>query len=128
MSIPLNYKDTVQLVKHKLTADGYATEVIDEIVEVKALFIENTGWQHGGYQTAVTSDAEVYINPKDSFVKANFNRLDGMLIIANRYGNRDQQQWYRIISVIIGEDKLLGNTIDNISCQLKKTTEIFRVS
>ncbi len=125
MSIPLTYKDTIQLVKPTLGSDGYGTEFAGEIASVSALFIENTGWQHGGYQSQITSDAEVYIDPDNTFVKENFNRLEGMMVVANRYGNvSSSQQWYRITSVIIGEDKLLGNSIDNINCQLKKTSEI----
>jgi hypothetical protein len=128
MSIGLTYKDTIQLVKTKLGTDGYATEVIDQIVEVPALFIANTGWTHGGWQTNISSDAELYIDPTHEFVQANHNRLEGMLVIHTRYGGDTADEWYRIIAVIVGEDKLLGNTIDNINCQLKKTSEVVNVS
>lgn len=124
----LDYKDSIQIVKTMLGTDGYATQGIDEIADVNALFIVNTGWQHGNHQTAVISDAEVYLDPENDFVLDNFERLEGMLIIANPLGDAENQAWYRITSVIVGQDKLLGNEIDNVNCQLKKTKRIEYVS
>jgi len=128
MSVELDYKDTVQLVKVKRSSDGYATEVIDELVDVNALFLANTGWVHGQNQSGVTSDAQVYLDPENDFVLDNYNRLEGMLLIYNKFGEDEGDAWYRIESVIVGEDKLLDNQIDNIQCSLKKTTEINYVS
>lgn len=128
MSNPLEYKDTVQLVTYTLSTDGYANKVVDEVEDVPALWLANTGWSHGGNQTAIIGDAQVYLDPTNEFVIAHFNRLEGMLIIANPFGEAEEEAWYLIQSVIVGQDKLLGNTIDNIQCTLKKTTGIDYVS
>lgn len=126
--VDLDYKDTVQVVKTHITTDGYGTEIIEEIADVEALFISNTGWQHGSFQTDVTSDAEVYLNPENDFIVANAYRLEGMYVVSNRFGDSEPLAWYKITQVIIGEDKLLGNEIDNVNCQLKKTSEVPGVS
>lgn len=128
MAIELDYKDVVQLVSTHLSTDGYGTEIINEIEDVSALFIENTGWQHGNFRSEITADAEVYLDPSNDFVIENAYRLEGMYIIANRFGSTDGLSWYKIEQVIIGEDKLLGNEIDNVNCQLKKTSEVPSVS
>jgi hypothetical protein len=128
MGVLLDYKDTVQLISTHLSSDGYGTEIIDEIHDVTGLFLENTGISHGNYRTEVTADAEVYLDPTDSFVEENAYRLEGMYVVCNRFGGTEALQWYRIEQVIIGEDKLLGNTIDNVNCQLKKTSEVPGVS
>lgn len=128
MSVPLDYKDTVSIVKTSLGSGGYATRVIDEIIEVPALFLANTGWAHGGNQAAVTSDAQVYLDPENEFVLNNYMRLEGMRLIYNKFGEDEEDSWYLIESVIIGEDKLLGNQVDNVQCTLKKTTAVDYVS
>lgn len=128
MGIGLIYKDTVQIVKPVLAADGYATESIGQIETVPALFISNTGYSHVSHQDAIDSDAEIYVDPTHWFVEQNFNRLEGMMVIAPRFGSSDEESWYRIITVRVGEDKLLGNTIDNVLVFLKKAVEIPYVS
>ena len=126
--IGLEYKDTVQIVKPVLPSDGYTTESIGQIESVPALFISNTGHSHSNNQNAIDSDAEIYIDPEHWFVQANYNRLEGMMVIASRFDSPNIESWYRIIKVRVGEDKLLGNTIDNVLLFLKKTTEIPYVS
>lgn len=128
MCILLDYKDSFKLVKPRLSDDGYETEVIDEIYDVNGLFISATGFQRGNNQTAVTSDAQVYIDPTNEVVLANYDRLEEWYIIASPFGGSDHQSWYKIEQVIIGQDKLLENEIDNINLQLKKTSEIPSVS
>lgn len=122
MSICLEYKDTVRLVLPQV--DGYGTETVDDEEDVGAIFGQNTGWAHGSNQTAVTSDAFCYIDPANQFVRDHFNRLEGMLIVAELFGVDDSEAWYRVIDVSVGRDSLLCNEIDNILLGLKKTTEI----
>lgn len=126
--VDLEYLDTVQLVKMKLSSDGYATEVVSSIHEVPALFMVNTGRTRGGNQVAVTSDATMYVDPNNATVQDLFTRLEGMLVIARPFGVARPEAWYRIESVVVGQDKLLDNEIDNIECFLKKSTEIPYVS
>lgn len=128
MGIGLDYKDTVRLISTQLTSDGYGTEIVDEVHDVQALFLSNTGWQHGNFRTEILADAEVYLDPEDPFVIENAYRLEGMYILAERFGSDEDASWYKIEQVIVGEDKLLDNQIDNVNCQLKKTSEVPNVS
>lgn len=124
--IYLNYKDVVSLVDTVI--DDYGAERVGTITEVPALYIQNTGWSHANNQTNVDSDGEIYIDPENAVVIANFYRLEDMLVIANPFGSDRKDAWYRIIGVTVAQDKLLTNGIDNIRLQLKKTTEIISVS
>lgn len=126
MSICLDYKDTVQLVLPVI--DSYGSEKIGQVETVNCLFISNTGWSHSNNQNAITSDAELYIDPSHWFVQENYNRLEEMLVIASRFGSDSGESWYKITNVVVAEDKLLCNEIDNIKIGLKKTTEIQYVS
>ena len=128
MGIGLTYKDSVTLVKPVLPLDGYTTEIVGETAVVPCLLISNTRYTHNSNRNEIQSDAEVYIDPENQFVIDNVNRLEGMMVIADRFGSDDAQSWYRIITVRVGEDKLLTDTIDNILCFLKKSTEIPYVS
>lgn len=128
MSVPLDYKDIVTIVKTGLSSEGYTTEYISETQSVPALFIANTGWLHNDNQDEVTTDAEVYLDPEDPYVVDNHNRLEGMLLIAKPFGQDSDESWYRIITVRVGVDKLLDNEINNVLCFLKKSTKINYVS
>lgn len=124
--IGLDYKDTVQLVDPVI--DSYGAEKIGQVETVPALFIQSTGWSHNSNQTAVDSDGEIYIDPEHWFVIANTYRLEDMLVIANPFGSANGDAWYRIVDVIVAQDKLLTNGIDNVKLELKKTTELPYVS
>lgn len=122
----LDYKDVVQLVDPVI--DEYGGEKIGRIETVNGLFISRTGFSHTDNRDEINSDAEFYIDPEHFFVQEVYKRLEGMLIISDRYGSDDSESWYRVIDVSVGEDKLLTNQIDNILLRLKKTTEIGYVS
>lgn len=124
--IYLDYKDTIKIVDPVI--DSYGAEKIGQIEEVDCLFIQITGWEHSNNQDGITSDAEIYIDPEHWFIKANFYRLEDMLVIANPFGEAEADAWYRIINVTVGQDKLLSNGVDNIRLELKKTTELKYVS
>lgn len=126
MTLCINYQDTITIIKPRI--DGYNTETIGESAEVKSLFIANTGYSHGANADQIDSNASAYIDFNNEFVKNNFNRLEGMLVIANPFGGPSSEAWYRITSVNIGQDKLLCNKIDNVTITLKKSTPISYVS
>lgn len=126
--VTLSYSDQLQIVKPKLASDGYGTEVIDSVNDVDGLFIADTGYAHGGHQSSVISHAQVYVDPENDFILNNYLRLEGMYVIANPFGDPETQAWYKIIDVVIGQDKLLENEVNNILCTLKKSSEIHYVS
>ena len=128
MSVCINYQDTIQLVKTTIPLNGYTTQIIEEIEEVPALFIQSTSWSHSDFQNQIGSDAQIYIDPSNEFVIENVYRLEEMYVIANMFGDNNTNCWYKIIAVTVGQDKLLTNNIDNVLLSLKKTSEIPSVS
>jgi hypothetical protein len=126
MSIGLTYKDTVTIIKPVI--DEYGTEQIEETHTVNGLFISRNSYSHASNQDNLDSDAEFYIDINNDFVIENYYRLEEMLIIANRFGTPNGDAWYKVVSVTVGEDKLLNNKIDNVLLRLKKTVGISYVS
>lgn len=107
--------DTVQLAT--TSTDGYGDKTVEVLTSVKSLFVQRTGFIHGENQSASTSDAAVYLDPKNPVVVENAFRLEGMYIISDQFG---KPSWYQISSVNVGQRKLLNNAIDNIYCRLDK--------
>ena len=124
--IGLTYKDSISLVDPVI--DEYGTEKIGQVETIPALFIQRTGYAHAVNQDAITSDAEIYIDPEHWFVIANAYRLEELLVIANPFSGTQADAWYRVIDVIVGQDKLLTNSIDNVRLDLKKTAGLEYVS
>ena len=122
MSTKLIYKDTIKIVDY--TNDGFGDESASEEVEVKALFMQSTGQSHGGNVDSITTSAHAYVDPSNSFIIQNHNRLEGMLVVVNIFNSPESESWYRISRVVVGVDKLLCNSIDNIHIYLTKSTEI----
>ena len=122
MSVCIDYKDTVTIIEQKY--NKYGSESIKNSYTVKCLFMQNTGWSHSNNNAEINSDASLLIDPSDTFVKENANRLEGMLVVANPFGYSAAESWYRITNVSVNQDKLLCNEIDNISASLKKTESI----
>lgn len=124
MGVALDYKDVLNIYSTQLSADGYGTEFRGDTANVNGLFLVNTGWQHTNFQTNTTSDAEAYLDPNNEFIKSRGYRIEGMYITYQREGEDGTGSWYKITQVIVGEDKLLGNGVDNVNVQLKKSSEV----
>lgn len=123
----LNHKDTVVFVEVTSTEYGNKKTVIGQH-EVKATFLQNTGFSHSANQDILEADAIIYPNERDSWVKANHNRIEGMYIIAPLYGAEPEDSWFIVTSVAVNRDHLLGNKIDNVQCTLKRTDALPGVS
>lgn len=127
MSVPLDYKDSVTLVLTGVDDYGNDTQV-EESQVIPALVVQNTGYAHGANQDAITSDAYVYIDVNNDFVADNYDRLEEMYCIIEKYGNSAAVGWYKVTSVEVYDDILLNNLTDNIQLNLKKTDNIYDVS
>lgn len=118
--------DTVKLAT--TTTDGYGDQHVEVLATVKALFVQRTGDSHAANAEMETSNAVVYLNPKDPTVMANAYRLEGMYIIAGPFGQVQEESWYKIIGVNVGQHKLLSNTVDNVHCTLDRVAGLPYVS
>lgn len=124
----LNHKDNTTFVKVD-SADGYGnSKAVVEQHDVKGTFLQETGFLHTNNQEILNSDAILYPNENDPFIKANFNRLEGFYVIVALYGAEEDASWFKVTSVSVNRDHLLGNKIDNILCALKKTDALPGVS
>ena len=121
----MNYLDSVIVVDPVL--DEYGTEKIGRQETVKCLIGPARGFSRGGYQEQIDADMIVYFNPSDSFVQEVSERLEGMLVIAS-LGEDNADAWYRIETCNVGRRNLIDNVIDNVQCNLKKSTVIQTVS
>lgn len=115
-------RDTVKLAT--TSADMYGDETVEVLATVRALFVQRTGMQHEDGMDSYQSDAIVYLDPKDPNVLSNGYRLEGLYVIANPFGQTEQEAWYKIVGVNVGQRKLLDNTVDNIHCDLQKVAGI----
>jgi hypothetical protein len=123
----LRYQDIATFFK--ITTGAYrGSRTVTQQQDVPVIFLQNTGMAQGGNTENVDADAICYPDPDDSFISGNFNRLEGMFILAPLYGVDNDDGWYRVESVTVNRDHLLGNTIDNIELQLKKSERIIHIS
>lgn len=122
----MKYVDVVKLAT--TSSDGYGDQHVEVLSEVAAIFIQRTGADHANGMSYETSDALVYLNPKDGTVINNSYRLEGMYVIAQPFGQTQEESWYKITGVNVGQRKLLTNEIDNILCTLEKVAGLPYVS
>jgi hypothetical protein len=123
----IRYNGTVDF--YRVTSTGYANKKISvETACVDALFLSNIGFTHGSSQDAINSDALVYPDPEDDFILDNMNKMQGLFVLAPFCDVSDEDNWYKVTSVVINRHHLLDNSIDNIECQLKKTRRPVNVS
>lgn len=120
MSKYLCYKDTVKLVETS-TPDGYGDVEPVVLTDLKCDFFTSTGFAHSNHVDIANSDAYAYIDENNPEVVARAYRLEGMFIVANLFGGVDNESWFKITTVRIGQDKLRFNKIDNVQIFLKKT-------
>jgi len=114
----LNYQDTVRLIQ--TAQNGWGDNEITVDIPVGALFHEGTSQSQSGYVERIACDAHVYLDIDNPFIQENAFRLEGMYIVANLYGGKESESWYKISRVVIGQRKLLDNALNNCHCFLTK--------
>lgn len=127
MGLPLKHKDSVTFVDVN-NSDYGNKKVFQSQYDVKGTFLQNTGFLHTSNQDLIDSDAILYVDHKNQWVKDNHNRLEGMYVVVRLYGSTLEQSFYKVTNVAVNRDHLLGNRIDNIQLTLKKTEALPGVS
>ncbi len=127
MTLALTYPDTASF--YIVGSGEYANKkVIEDNADVNVIFIQATGFAHAGFQDNIDADAVAYVDFNNAFIVEHNNRLEGMYILMELFGSDADESWYKVTSVIVNRDHLLGNTIDNIQLLLKKTSALPGVS
>lgn len=123
----LKYNDTGTF--YEVTAGAYRNdETVVSYSDVPIILLQNTGTIRGNFQLNTNSDAVAYADPTDDFIVDNYNRLEGMYLLASLYGAPDADSWYKVTKVTVNRDHLLNNQIDNVQLDLKKTSPLPNVS
>ncbi len=122
MNLLLEYKDPILLIE--TAQDGYGDNSVLHIEHLNGLFRLGASQSEVNYVEALGTDAHVYLDIENEFVKANAYRLEGMYIVANLQGGKESQAWYKISSVILGQRKLLDNDLNNIHAYLTKCSAL----
>lgn len=118
MNKSLVYQDEVYLID--TTQNGYGDSVAFLIGKIDGLFLEGSSQSDINHVEALGTDAHIYLDVNNEIVIENAFRLEGMYIVANLYGGKEAESWYKIARVKVGQRKLLDNAINNVHCFLTK--------
>lgn len=114
-------KDTCQLAT--VSSNGYGDKAIQTLTTVKCLFLQSTGNTHSANVEIATSDAHVYLDIDNPIIRDKGYRLEGMFLMVNPFGADDDESWYKISRVVVGQRKLLTNEVDNVHAYLQKVAK-----
>ncbi len=114
----LTYKDDLTI--YETGQDGYGDFSILKEVPVKGLFLQGTSSSFQSATESIATDAHVYLDIENDFIKQNAFRLEGLFIKCNTLNGLDNESWYRIVSAKVGQRKLLDNELNNVHCRLVK--------
>ena len=114
----LTYKDDLTI--YETGQDGYGDFSILKEVPVKGLFLQGTSSSFQSDTESIATDAHVYLDIENGFIKQNAFRLEGLFIKCNTLNGLDNESWYRIVSAKVGQRKLLDNELNNVHCRLVK--------
>lgn len=114
----LDYKDDLLLIETE--QNGYGDNSLGHLENVKGLFLEGTSQNEMNYTEMLGTDAHVYLDIENPYIKENAFRLEGMYLVANIYNGDDDESWYKISRCKVGQRKLLDNDINNVHCFLTK--------
>lgn len=123
MNLLLEYKDPILLIE--TAQDGYGDNAISHIEHLNGLFLQGTSQAEAAYVEGISTDAHIYLDIDNSFVRKNAFRLEGMYIVANLFGDRESQAWYKIARCKVGQRKLLENDLNNVHCFLTKCSALY---
>jgi len=113
-------KDTCQLAE--ISTDGYGDRNVELLTTVDCLFLQSTGNSHSNNVEIATSDAHVYLDIENSAIKDRGYRIEGMYVLVNPFGADNDESWYKITRVVVGQRKLLNNEVDNVHAFLQKVS------
>ena len=115
----LTYKDPVILIE--TGQDGYGDHSILHAEHLNGLFVQGTSVSRSNYTEMIGTDAHIYLDIENRFVRENAFRLEGMYLVVNLLGGKESDAWYKIERCKVGQRKLLENDINNIHCFLSKS-------
>lgn len=116
----LTYKDPALLLSIKADAYGDYT-IIQDRVSIKTLFFYGMSSDPSGNVDNIIADAHAYLDIEDDFVHRNMERVEGMYLVFNRYG---ENVWYRISRAKVGRTGLTDNVDNCLEVFLNKSSAV----
>lgn len=117
----MTLKDTVQLAE--TSSNGYGDATVNVLTDVASLFLQSSGKAHSTNVDIANSDAHVYLDINNPVLLERGYKIEGMYIKANPFGAEEDESWYRITRVVVGQRKLLANNVDNVHAYLEKVAK-----
>lgn len=117
----ITMKDTCQLAE--LSTNGYGDRELVSLTTIDCLFLQSTGNSHSSNVEIATSDAHVYLDIENPAIADKGYRIEGLYLNINPFGAEDNESWYKIVKVVIGQRKLLNNEVDNVHAYLQKVAK-----
>lgn len=111
-------KDTCQLAT--VSSNGYGDKSVELLTTINCLFLQSTGNSHSSNVEIATSDAHVYLDINNPILKDKGYRIEGMYLNVNPFGADENETWYKIARVVVGQTKLTTNRVDNVHAFLQK--------
>jgi len=105
------------------STDGYGDRTLETLTETDCLFNHSNGYGHANNVDYPSSDANVYFDIENEAVINEGYNLKGMYVMCNSLGGSEDDSWYRIVDVQIGQRKLLTNEVDNVHAFLTKVVK-----
>ncbi len=116
MRVALN--DTVQLAA--TTPDGYGDKTVTIISDIDACFLQGSGNVHSNNADVANADAHVYLDIDNPALVERGFKIEDMYIVAHPFEETDDESWYKISRVKVGQTKLLTNEVNNVHAFLKR--------
>jgi len=117
----VHHPDVVQIAE--TTRNGYGDKTVNILTDIDATFLQGTSSSHASNVDVTDADAHVYLDIDNAILIERGYRIEGMYLLANPFGADDNESWYRISTVQVGQRKLLGNDVNNVHAFLKKVSK-----
>lgn len=118
--IGLTYKDPATIIR--LGADEYGDmTVIQDQATILTLFLYGMSSNQNDYVDNIGTDGHVYLDINNPFIQRNMERVEGMYLVINRYG---EESWYKIERAKVGRTVLTDNKDNCLHCFLSKSAKM----
>ena len=120
----LTYLDPATILRLGMDEYGDLNTIIDQ-ADIRVLFRFGMTSNQNDYVDNVGTDAHVYLDIENPFIRRNLHRLEGMYLIMDRYG---ENIWYKIEKSVIGRTLLTDNVDNNVHCWLSKSAALIDIN
>lgn len=121
MAPEVEYRDKVKLFR--TVKNGYGMDSLpdpEHYEEMCGLYVQVTNFNHNDNTDGISVEHILHLPPDNEFLQENGYRIEQMVVSISPFGTKEQYQMFRIASVNVARDVLIGNEVHNIECALTK--------